>query len=110
MLFQPISDLAVIAIQEVLADISQEMEVADKVRDSRKIRAHRGKDPLAHVMDQCNRVTIMAFDVVEKRDQQICPFRRQLDGICLYLITGQPQKPKRLNNIALLNSNCHFQS
>jgi hypothetical protein len=88
---ETISDPLIIIFQEVLPDVFQEMEMADKIRFAREDLFDGHENPFAHVMDQGDRVSILFFDLLEKRDKQIPLLGRQFDIIKDEL--GNPVQP-----------------
>ena len=64
--------------------------MADKVADVRKHRIHRLADTGAHIVDTGDRISVIALDVPEKRDDPFGLFTGQLD-------VGQHQATQSVN-------------
>jgi hypothetical protein len=64
--FKPFSDLLVFLLQQVLANNSQEMEMAYKISFIRKHCFYGKQNPFAHVMNQGNRISILLLYLSKK--------------------------------------------
>ena len=76
---EPVADDVVFGAREVLADIAQEMEMADEVRQAGKDFGDRLEDAPAHVVNQRQGNAECAFDALRERHDVFLVLRGQLD-------------------------------
>jgi hypothetical protein len=78
-LAQPLADEVVGPAEKVLADVSEEMKMADEVRDPRKDLGHGFENSRAHVVHQRQRNAEVRLEALQEGDDLPLILRRQLD-------------------------------
>ena len=76
-----LDDDLVIVEKQILSNVSQKVEMADKIRNSRKYLLNGPHDSNAHIMHQCNRIAVVILDTLKKWDEQLFLLRRNLNVI-----------------------------
>lgn len=79
MLAQTLPDDVVIGSEEVIAEVSEEMKMANKIRNRGEDRGHGFEDAWSHVMNQRQRDAEVGFDVLQKGNDFGLLFRGQLE-------------------------------
>ena len=79
MLAEPLANDVVIGTEEVLANVTQEVEMADEVWHPGKDYGYGLEDPRAHVVNQCQGNSEGLLDALEKRHDVFLVLGRQLD-------------------------------
>lgn len=79
MLAQTLPDDVVIGSEEVVAEVSEEMKMANKIRNRGEDRGHGFEDAWSHVMNQRQRDAEVGLDVLQKGNDFGLLFRGQLE-------------------------------
>jgi len=81
MLSQTTNDGLVIIEEQILSNIPQKMEMANEVRNAWKYLLNRPQNSNTHIVYQCNRITVVVPDTLEKWDEQLFFLRGNFDVI-----------------------------
>lgn len=76
---EPLAQSVILGAKEVFAQVAQEMEVTDEVRQAGKDLLDGGQNAFGHIMDQGQRGAERVVDLAQERDNPVGLFAGQLD-------------------------------